>query len=121
MIKIHTMNVSDLICWNVREADPCRDVLLDASLAEFGWVLPVAIDAAGVVIMGQERVDAAKRAGHAVCPCLFIEFLSDAQRSAMAVAEYLLDSMPWDREGVSFAVDLLGRVGIASVGGSDGE
>ena len=121
MIRVHTMKIGDLICWGVREPDEWKDTSLNASMAEFGWILPVTIDSAGVVIMGQDRVDAAKRAGHAVCPCLFKEFLSEAQCAALAVAEYLLDSVPWDRDGVSFVEDLLRRVEITMEGASDGK
>jgi ParB-like chromosome segregation protein Spo0J len=50
-----------------------------ASIAEFGFVNPVLVDAEGVLIAGHGRVMAAKQLGLATVPVLRLGHLSPAQ------------------------------------------
>ena len=112
MSKIHMMSMDELICWQVSEPDLRREALLDACMAEYGWVLPVVVDAAGGVLLGQERVDAGKRAGHKECPCVFKEFLSAVQYAALENAETVLSILPWAGPVIYSLEDHLEKVGL---------
>lgn len=117
MADIHMMCVKNLICWQVRDPDPERDQMLRAAMAEYGWVIPIVIDATGMVLLGQERVDTAKDAGMEDCPCVFREFLlSPDQDAAVVAANRLLAQLPWDAEIVASAVELLKDANILMEG-----
>ena len=117
MADIHMMCVDNLICWQVRDPDPERERMLRAAMAEHGWVVPIVIDATGLVLLGQERVDAAKTVGMEQCPCIFREFLlSPEQDTAVVAANRLLAQLPWDAEAISSAETLLYEAGILAEG-----
>ena len=58
-----------------------------ASIAEFGFVNPVLVDAEGVLIAGHGRVMAAKQLGLASVPVLRLGHLSPAQARALRLAD----------------------------------
>lgn len=54
-----------------------------ASIAEFGFVNPVLVDAAGVLVAGHGRVLAAKRLELASVPAIRLSHLTEAQARAL--------------------------------------
>ena len=58
-----------------------------ASIAEFGFVNPVLVDAAGVLVAGHGRVLAAKRLGLASVPAIRLAHLTEAQARALRLAD----------------------------------
>ncbi len=70
---------------NARTHSPSQVAQIAASIAEFGFVNPVLVDAQGVLIAGHGRVMAAKQRGLASVPVLWLGHLSPAQARALAL------------------------------------
>ena len=72
---------------NARTHSPTQVAQIAASIAEFGFVNPVLVDAEGVLIAGHGRVIAAKQLGLASVPVLRLGHLSPAQARALRLAD----------------------------------
>ena len=85
---------------------------LRSSLREFGFINPVIIDRDFNVIAGHGRILAAKAENISEVPCVFVDYLNDAQKKAYILADnrMAMDAV-WDEE--------LLRVEIESLQGSD--
>lgn len=85
---------------------------LRASIREFGFINPVIIDRDYNVIAGHGRIMASKDEGIDKVPCVFVDYLTDAQKKAYILADnrMALDA-DWDEE--------LLRVEIESLQGAD--
>ena len=102
--RLEIRKISELIPYanNARTHSPAQIALLRRSLREFGFVAPVLIDAAGNVIAGHGRIQAAQAEGIDEAPCVLVEHLSDAQRRAYILADNRLAEMgEWDRAMVA--------------------
>ena len=92
---------------------------LRSSLREFGFVNPVIIDREFNVIAGHGRILAAKEENIEQVPCVFVDYLTEAQKKAYILADnrFALDA-GWDEEmlrvemealqGMDFDVSLTG-------------
>ena len=112
-MNIHTMNTDqllDILPWD----EPFdEEAMLFFSMSEHGWILPLLIDSAGVVLLGRERLSIAKAMGLHAAPCLFRECLTDAQQDAFHEAEsLLLTSLPWDETTAEAAQAPLTAAGV---------
>lgn len=77
-------------------------VKLSASIAEFGFAIPVLIDEAGVIIAGEARVNAARRLGMSEVPVIVAEQWSKAQVRAYRLADNRLAELAsWDEEALA--------------------
>ena len=97
--RMEIRKISELIPYanNARTHSPEQIELLRRSLREFGFVSPVLIDAAGNVIAGHGRIEAAKLEGIAEAPCVLVEHLTDTQRRAYILADNRLAELSdWD-------------------------
>ena len=85
---------------------------LRSSLREFGFINPVIIDRDFNVIAGHGRIAAAKEEGITEVPCVFVDYLTEAQKKAYILADnrMALDA-GWDEE--------LLRIEIESLQGAD--
>jgi DNA modification methylase len=72
---------------NARTHSPSQVAQIAASIAEFGFVNPILVDADGVLIAGHGRVMAAKQLGLATVPVLRLGHLSPAQARALRLAD----------------------------------
>ena len=72
---------------NARTHSHSQVAQIAASIAEFGFVNPVLVDAEGVLIAGHGRVMAAKQLGLASVPVLRLGHLSPAQARALRLAD----------------------------------
>jgi DNA modification methylase len=72
---------------NARTHSAQQVAQIAASIAEFGFVNPVLVDADGVLIAGHGRVMAARRLGLATVPALRLGHLSPAQARALRLAD----------------------------------
>jgi DNA modification methylase len=72
---------------NARTHSPAQVAQIAASIAEFGFVNPVLVDAEGVLIAGHGRVMAAKQLGLGTVPVLRLGHLSPAQARALRLAD----------------------------------
>ena len=119
---------------NARTHSPEQLVKLRSSLREFGFINPVIIDRDFNVIAGHGRIAAAKEEGMEEVPCVFADFLTEAQKKAYILADnrMALDA-GWDEEllrieieslqGADFDVSLtgFGEDEIADLFAGDGE
>ena len=119
---------------NARTHSPEQLTKLRSSLREFGFINPVIIDREFNVIAGHGRIAAAKEEGIVEVPCVFADFLTEAQKKAYILADnrMALDA-GWDEEllrieieslqGADFDVSLtgFGEDEIADLFAGDGE
>jgi len=104
---------------NARTHSAAQITKLRSSLREFGFVNPIIIDRDYSVIAGHGRLIAAKEEGFLEVPCVFVDYLTEAQKKAYIIADnrYAEDA-GWDEEllrleieslqGMEFNVELLG-------------
>ena len=104
---------------NARTHSPAQITKLRSSLREFGFVNPIIVDRDLSVIAGHGRLLAAKEEGFTEVPCVFADYLTEAQKKAYIIADnrYAEDA-GWDEEllrleieglqGMDFNMDLLG-------------
>ena len=97
---------------NARTHSPEQITKLRSSLREFGFLNPVIIDRDFNVIAGHGRIAAAKEEGMEEVPCVFADFLTEAQKKAYILADnrMALDA-GWDEE--------LLRIEMESLQGAD--
>lgn len=85
---------------------------LRSSLREFGFINPVIIDRDYGIIAGHGRVLAAKEEGITEVPCVFVDYLTEAQKKAYILADNrFAQDAGWDEE--------LLRIEIESLQGAD--
>jgi DNA modification methylase len=104
---------------NARTHSPEQINKLRASLREFGFINPVIIDKDFNIIAGHGRVIAAKEENIKEVPCVFVDYLTDAQKKAYILADNRMAmDAGWDEEllkveleeleGLSFDLSLTG-------------
>ena len=84
---------------NARTHSAEQIIKLRSSLREFGFVNPIIIDRDFNVIAGHGRLMAAKEEGINEVPCVFADFLTDAQKKAYILADNRMAmDAGWDEE-----------------------
>ena len=84
---------------NARTHSPEQILKLRSSLREFGFVNPIIIDREFNVIAGHGRLMAAKEEGIEEVPCVFVDYLTDAQKKAYILADNRMAmDAGWDDE-----------------------
>ena len=82
---------------NAKTHGPDQVAKIAASMAEFGWTVPVLVSAEGEVIAGHGRILAAGELGLNQVPVIVLEHLSEAQRRAYRIADNKLTELGgWD-------------------------
>ena len=86
---------------------------LRSSLREFGFVNPVIIDKEYNVIAGHGRIAAAKEEGIQQVPCVYVDYLTEAQKKAYILADnrMALDAS-WDDELLAVEMEELQNLGF---------
>ncbi|MDD4291051.1 MAG: site-specific DNA-methyltransferase [Clostridia bacterium] len=81
---------------------------LRSSLREFGFINPVIIDKDFGIIAGHGRVIAAREEGIEKVPCVFVDYLTEAQKKAYILADnrMALDA-GWDEELLKVEIEAL--------------
>ena len=95
-----------------------------ASMAEFGWTVPVLVSGDGEVIAGHGRILAATQLGLTEVPVIILDHMSEAQRRAYRIADNKLTELgAWDEALLSKELqDLLGEdYDLSLIGFEDGE
>ena len=72
---------------NARTHSPEQIKKLRSSIREFGFINPVIIDDKYNIIAGHGRVMAAKEEGINDVPCVFVDYLTEAQKKAYIIAD----------------------------------
>lgn len=93
---------------NARTHSPEQINKLRSSLREFGFINPVIIDRDYGIIAGHGRVLAAKEEGITEIPCVFVDYLTEAQKKAYIIADnrMALDA-GWDEELLRVEIEAL--------------
>lgn len=82
---------------NAKTHAPNQVAKIAASMAEFGWTVPVLVSAEGEVIAGHGRILAAGELGLPEVPVIILDHLSEAQRRAYRIADNKLTELGgWD-------------------------
>ncbi len=81
---------------------------LRSSLREFGFINPVIIDRDYNVIAGHGRIEAAKAEGISEVPCVFADYLTEAQKKAYILADNRMAmDAGWDEELLKVEIEAL--------------
>ena len=81
---------------------------LRSSLREFGFINPVIIDREFNVIAGHGRIMAAKEEGINEVPCVFVDYLTEAQKKAYIIADNRMAmDAGWDEELLRIEIEAL--------------
>lgn len=93
---------------NARTHSAEQIMKLRSSLREFGFINPVIIDKEYNIIAGHGRVMAAKDEGIQEVPCVFVDYLTEAQKKAYILADnrMALDA-GWDEELLKVEIEAL--------------
>ncbi|MDI3308868.1 MAG: site-specific DNA-methyltransferase [Acetobacteraceae bacterium] len=88
-LQVITVPVAALVPYaeNARTHSEAQVAQIAASITEFGFVNPVLVDAAGVLVAGHGRVMAARRLGMAAVPAIRLAHLTEAQARALRLAD----------------------------------
>lgn len=93
---------------NARTHSPEQITKLRSSLREFGFVNPVIIDRDYGIIAGHGRVMAAKEEGIEEVPCVFVDYLTEAQKKAYIIADNrFAQDAGWDEELLRIEIEAL--------------
>ena len=86
---------------NAKHHPPAQVEMIARSIREFGWTVPVLIDADDSVIAGHGRLEAARALEMAEVPTIRLEHLTPAQVRAYRLADNRLAEMaPWDTDAL---------------------
>ena len=108
--KIEQIAIEDLLPYknNSRKHSNEQIVKLVQSIKEFGFTNPVMISLKNEVIAGHGRIEAAKRVGMKMVPCIRLEHLDEAQRRALIIADNQHAQLAtWDYDILAHEIDEL--------------
>ena len=99
---------------NARTHSPEQITKLRSSLREFDFVNPVIIDRDYGIIAGHGRVMAAKEEGIEEVPCVFVDYLTEAQKKAYIIADNrFAQDAGWDEELLRIEIEAFNLSGTA--------
>ena len=88
-----------------------------ASIKEFGFKVPIVIDAAGVIIAGHTRYKAAQQLGMQTVPCIVADDLTDEQIRAFRLADNKTGELAgWDFEKLEAELAQLQEMDMSAFG-----
>lgn len=105
LVDIHKLipYVNNARTHNVQQINKLR-----SSLREFGLINPVIIDRDFNVIAGHGRIMAAKEEGINEVPCVFVDYLTEAQKKAYILADNRMAmDAGWDEELLKVEIEAL--------------
>lgn len=108
--QMELVSISKLVPYvnNARTHSPEQIVKLRSSLREFGFINPVIIDKDFGIIAGHGRVMAAKEEGIDEVPCVFVDYLTEAQKKAYILADNRMAmDAGWDEELLRIEIEAL--------------
>jgi DNA modification methylase len=104
---------------NVRLHSDKQIAQIAANIENFGFLVPIVIDASNMIAAGHGRFEAARKLGLVEVPCIRAEFLTDADRRAFTLADNRLSELSsWDAPALQFELTELFDSGfdIATIG-----
>ena len=108
--QMQLVEISKLIPYinNARTHSKEQITKLRSSLREFGFINPVIIDNEYNVIAGHGRIEAAKQENITEVPCVFVEYLTPAQKRAYIIADNRMAmDAGWDEELLKIEIEAL--------------
>lgn len=108
--EMQLVAVSKLVPYvnNARTHNTQQITKLRSSLREFGFINPVIIDSEYNVIAGHGRIMAAKEEGIEEVPCVFVDYLTQAQKKAYILADNRMAmDAGWDEELLRVEIEAL--------------
>ena len=88
-----------------------------ASIKEFGFKVPIVVDAAGVIIAGHTRAKAAARLGLQTVPCIVADDLTEDQIRAFRLADNKTGELAgWDFEKLEAELAQLQEMDMSAFG-----
>jgi len=97
-LKIIYKHISEIKPYanNPRQNDSAVDAVA-ASIQEFGFKIPIVIDAKNEIIAGHTRIKAARKLGITEIPCIIADDLTEAQIKAFRIADNRVAELStWD-------------------------
>lgn len=112
--RIEELAVADLVPYarNAKKHPPAQVAQIAASIREFGFTVPVLVDASSGIIAGHGRVLAARKLGMATVPAIRIAHLTELQKRAYILADNKLTESGWDGEILAAELQELLRAGV---------
>jgi pyrimidine operon attenuation protein/uracil phosphoribosyltransferase len=120
-MQITLKKVEDLIPYenNARTHSPNQIQQIVNSISEFGFTNPILLDGKNGIIAGHGRLEAAKVLNLKEIPCIELDYLTEAQKKALIIAdnkialnagwdEELLEAEIKELEQLDFDIDILG-------------
>ncbi|MCC6478859.1 MAG: ParB N-terminal domain-containing protein [Sphingomonadaceae bacterium] len=84
---------------NARKHSPKQISQIGASIKRLGWLVPIVIDATGMILAGHGRWEAASELGLKEVPVIRAQCLTDEDRRAFAIAENRIAELShWDED-----------------------
>lgn len=108
--KMELVSVAKLIPYinNARTHSADQVNKLRSSLREFGFINPVIIDKDYNIIAGHGRILAAKEEGIPEVPCVYVDYLTEAQKKAYILADNRMAmDAGWDEELLRLEIEAL--------------
>lgn len=108
--KMELVDIDKLIPYvnNARTHSPEQINKLRASLREFGFINPVIIDDKFNIVAGHGRVMAAQAEGIKEVPCVYVDYLTEAQKKAYILADNRMAmDAGWDEEMLRVELEAL--------------
>lgn len=108
--KMELVDIDKLIPYvnNARTHSPEQINKLRASLREFGFINPVIIDDKYNVVAGHGRIAAAQAEGIKEVPCVYVDYLTEAQKKAYILADNRMAmDAGWDEEMLRIELEAL--------------
>ena len=88
-----------------------------ASIKEFGFKVPIVVDAAGVIIAGHTRARAAEMLGMQTVPCIVADDLTESQIRAFRLADNKTAELAeWDFDKLDAELELLQEMDMTAFG-----
>lgn len=101
---------------NPRNNDNAVDAVA-ASIKEFGFKVPIVIDADGVIIAGHTRLKAAKQLGLKTVPCIVADDLTEEQIRAFRLADNKVGELAgWNFEKLEAELAELSAMDMSAFG-----
>lgn len=113
-ISIVYKKVDELVPYenNPRNNDGAVDAVAN-SIKEFGFKVPVVIDAENNVVAGHTRIKACKKLGIEEVPCIVADDLDEEQVKAFRLADNKVGELAtWDLDKLNIELDELKGIGI---------
>lgn len=118
MTSIIEKKIEELIPYenNPRVNDESVDYVAN-SIKEFGFKVPIVIDANNVIIAGHTRLKASKKLGLESVPCIIADDLTDEQVRAFRLADNKASELStWDMEKLNLELDTLFEINMQDFG-----